>query len=65
MTKFIIGIVCGALAIIFILQNAQVVEFTFLFWSISMSRSILFFAMLLVGFLLGIGVGGLRRRRKK
>ncbi|MDY7028047.1 MAG: LapA family protein [Spirochaetota bacterium] len=65
MLKFIVGIVFGALAIIFILQNVQMVEVTFLFWSISMSRSILFFIMLLVGFVLGWGVGSFGRRRKR
>jgi uncharacterized integral membrane protein len=65
MLKLIVGIVFGALAIIFILQNVQMVEVTFLFWSISMSRSILFFIMLLVGFVLGWGVGSFGRRRKR
>lgn len=65
MLKFIIGIVFGALAIIFILQNVQMVEVTFLAWSISMSRSILFFIMLLIGFVLGWGVGSFGRRRKR
>ncbi len=65
MLKFIVGIVFGALAIIFILQNVQMVEVTFLAWSISMSRSILFFIMLLIGFVLGWGVGSFGRRRKR
>jgi len=65
MLKFIVGIVFGALAIVFILQNVQMVEVTFLAWSISMSRSILFFIMLLIGFVLGWGVGSFGRRRKR
>jgi uncharacterized integral membrane protein len=65
MLKFIVGIVFGVIAIIFILQNVQMVEVTFLFWSISMSRSILFFIMLLIGFVLGWGVGSFGSRRKR
>jgi len=65
MIKFIISIICGILAIIFIWQNAQIVEFSFLAWSVSMSASILFIVILLVGFLLGWGLGSMRKRRKK
>jgi uncharacterized integral membrane protein len=67
MFKFIIGILFGILAVIFIMQNVQVVEVAFLGWTISMSRSILFVVMILIGFVLGWGVGsfGKRRRIKK
>ncbi|MDZ7794825.1 MAG: LapA family protein [Spirochaetia bacterium] len=55
MLRFIVGIIFGVLAVIFILQNVQVVEFSFLMWTISMSRSVLFALMLGVGFVLGWG----------
>lgn len=66
MFKFIVGILCGVLAVIFILQNVQAVEVTFLAWSISMSRAILLIVMLFIGFLFGWGVvsWGSRKRRK-
>ena len=65
MFKFIVGIIFGVLAVVFILQNVQVVEFSFLMWNISMSRSVLFALMLAVGFVLGWGVGSFGKRRRK
>ena len=65
MVRFIVGIIFGALAVIFIMQNVQVVEFTFLIWTVSMSRAVLFFLMILVGFILGWGVGSFGGRRRK
>ncbi|MGD0276562.1 MAG: LapA family protein [Syntrophales bacterium] len=43
----------SALSLIFIVQNIDVVEVRFLFWSISMSREILILFALLIGFTLG------------
>lgn len=65
MVRFIIGILFGAIAVVFILQNVQVVEFVFLGWTISMSRAILFIIMILVGFILGLGVGSIGRKRRR
>lgn len=65
MIKFIVGILFGVVAIIFILQNVHVIEVNFLGWSVSLSQSVLFIILLLVGFALGWGTGSLRRRRKK
>ncbi len=64
MLKFIIGIIFGVLAVIFIMQNVQVVEVAFLGWTVSMSRSILFVVMILIGFVLGWGVGSFGKRRR-
>jgi uncharacterized integral membrane protein len=66
MLRFIVGILLGAVVVVFILQNVQVVDFVFLGWTVSMSRAILFIVMILVGFILGLGagsIGGRRRRR--
>ncbi|HDQ15398.1 MAG TPA: LapA family protein [Sediminispirochaeta sp.] len=65
MFKFIVGILFGVVAVIFVMQNVQVIEVTFLAWSISMSRSILFILMLLIGFFLGWLVTSLKVRRRR
>ena len=41
------------LAVIFIVQNAAAVDVNFLFWTVSMSRSLLIIFTLAIGFLLG------------
>jgi uncharacterized integral membrane protein len=40
-------------AVIFIVQNAAAVDVNFLFWTVSMSRSLLIIFTLAIGFLLG------------
>lgn len=42
-----------ALASIFIVQNVEVVELRFLFWTLAMSRALLFVFLVLVGIALG------------
>ena len=63
--KFIIGIVIGILVIIFMVQNVEVVDITFLAWTMHLPRAI----MILIVFVLGIGVGyvarGVRTRKKE
>ena len=39
--------------LIFLAQNTEVVKVSFLFWDISMSRAVLLFFSLLIGFLIG------------
>jgi putative membrane protein len=51
--KVILIIFLASLAVIFITQNVAVVEVSFLFWSISMSRALLIFFLLILGFSLG------------
>ncbi len=41
------------LVLIFVVQNTQVVEVRFLFWTISMSRSLVLLATLAIGFIGG------------
>jgi len=41
------------LVILFIVQNVAVVEITFLFWSLQMSRALLIFFLLAIGMLIG------------
>ena len=50
--RLILVLVITSITIIFITQNVSVVEVTFLFWSISMSRALLIFFTLAIGFVL-------------
>lgn len=54
--KKIALIVLGALLLIVLLQNTQVVSVRFLFWKLSMSRIILLPLIMLIGFIIGFFV---------
>jgi len=51
--KTIFAIVLLVFTAIFIIQNITTVEIRILFWSVSMSRSLMVIVMLLVGFIIG------------
>jgi lipopolysaccharide assembly protein A len=51
--KIILVIILSGLVLIFLAQNIQVVTVSFLFWEISMSRAVLIFFTLLIGFIIG------------
>jgi uncharacterized integral membrane protein len=51
--KIILVIMLSCLALIFLAQNVQVVTVSFLLWEISMSRAVLIFFTLLIGFIIG------------
>ena len=51
--KTIVVIILFILSIIVLLQNTEVVTYSFLFWKISMSRIIWLILFLLVGFVNG------------
>ena len=51
--KLIVIIILASIGVIFLIQNVSAVEVSFLFWSISMSRALLIFFTLVVGFILG------------
>ena len=51
--KLYITLALVALATIFIVQNASVVELQFLFWKLSMSRSLMFVFLVLIGIVIG------------
>ena len=46
-------LIISSLAVIFIVQNAAVVEIVFLMWRVSMSSALLIFFTLMTGFVLG------------
>jgi len=60
---FVLSLV--ALTVLFILQNMEVVEIRFLFWSISMSRSLMIFLLFFGGALAGWFLHGYSLYRKK
>lgn len=51
--KMMSVLVLSGLVVVFIIQNVTVVEIKFLFWSIQMSRSLLIFILLVIGFIIG------------
>lgn len=51
--KMLTVLVLAILVVLFIIQNVAVVEIEFLFWSVQMSRSLLIFILLAVGFVIG------------
>jgi len=53
--NFKIGLVAifAMLALIFMVQNIEVMTVHFLFWQLSMSRAIFLFFILLIGFIIG------------
>ena len=61
-TKTIIIIVLIILFMIVLLQNTQVVELRLLFWTITMSRVILFSLTLLLGFIAGYVVAKITKK---
>jgi len=61
MGKTIVFVILAVLILLFVIQNTQVVETRFLFWTISMSRSLL----LLGTFIIGVIAGWLLRRPKR
>jgi uncharacterized integral membrane protein len=63
MIRNIVFICLIGLVVIFVLQNTQVVEVRFLFWTISMSRALILFATLAIG-LIGGWLLMLPKRRK-
>ena len=53
MLKFILGLIFGILVIIFMVQNVEMVDITFLSWTFTIQRAI----MVLIVFVVGIGLG--------
>ena len=63
--RLIITIIGVGLVLIFVIQNVTVVEIKFLLWSIEMSRSLLYFIILVIGLLCGWFLKGHAKHRKK
>ena len=65
MIRFILGIAFGILALIFIFQNMQNIDVTFLAWTITTSRAVILLLILAAGFIVGLAVGSIGRLRRK
>ena len=64
--KVYTGLVLLILVVIFIIQNAVSVDIQFLFWKLSMSRSLMIFFVLAIGIALGwIGANHFLKNRKQ
>jgi uncharacterized integral membrane protein len=64
MVKFILGIILGIAAIVFVLQNTQAATVTFLAWRIEMSLALLLIITIVVGGFMGWVLAALGRRRR-
>ena len=53
MIRNIIFVLLIAIVLIFVVQNTQVVEFRFLVWKMSLSRDLMLFGTLAIGFVAG------------
>jgi lipopolysaccharide assembly protein A len=51
--RLIVATVLAVLLITFTLQNAEVVELRFLVWTLSLSRALLIFSVIVMGMVLG------------
>ncbi len=63
--KMILWGVIGVLLVIFIVQNVAVMEIKFLFWKMSMSRSLIMFFLVIIGIAIGWFWKGVSVRNKK
>jgi len=52
-TRLIISLTLAGLLVLFIVQNVAVVDIRFLFWGVSMSRSLLLFIVVTIGIVTG------------
>ena len=63
--KFIFSTILVTLVILFVLQNMTVVEIDFLFWTFTVSRALILFAVLLTGIAIGwLGSFQLEKRKR-
>ena len=63
--KLIISLIIICIIVIFIIQNAAVVEIHIIFWTITMSRVLLMFILLAVGIIAGWLLKGYSMHRKE
>lgn len=63
--KMILWGVIGVLLVIFIVQNVAVMDIKFLFWKMSMSRSLMMFFLVIIGIAIGWFWKGVSVRSKK
>lgn len=62
---FVLGVIIGILVVAFILQNTKIVEISFLFWTISISRALVVLLVFIVGMLVGAILKSIGQRTKE
>ena len=65
MVRTIIFICLMVFVLIFVIQNTQVVDFRFLVWTISMSRALMLFGTLAIGFIAGWLLKGPKQKKEQ
>ncbi len=63
--KLILTLLLTGTVLIFVIQNASVVEIKFLLWSFDISRALLYFILLSAGIIIGWLINSYSRLRKK
>lgn len=63
--KLILILILASLAVVFVAQNAVLVEISFLFWRASISSVLLIFFTVMTGFVLGWSLHSYLTYRKK
>jgi len=64
-TKRIATVVLGLLYAVFVIQNTQVLEVRFLFWSTQVSRALILAGTFVLGFISGQLWSWIRRRKEE
>lgn len=60
MVKFIVGIIIGILALIFVVMNSELIDLRLYFWTVTIPRSIMLIIVLGIGTVIGYVLNGLR-----
>lgn len=62
---FVLGVIFGILVVAFILQNTEIVEISFLFWTISISRALVVLLVFIIGIIVGAIIRDIRASKKE
>ena len=63
--KLIAGVILAGFTLLFIFQNVTVVDIRFLFWTLSIYRSLLMLSFFLIGLFLGWVLHGFSVQKRK
>ena len=65
MVKFVVGMIIGVMALIFVLMNAELVDLRLYFWTVTVSRSMMLLLVLTTGIAIGYILNGVRIRKSR
>lgn len=63
--KLLVSVILAGLVLLFIIQNTDILQIRFLFWTLAMSRALFIFFMMGVGMVIGWLLSGYFRHRKE